>query len=406
MIKANNVVPDFRLNNFDLIRIVTAFLVLINHSLAHLKLPVPFLYSIVQQFQRVPMFFVMSGFLLSASFERNSNLRQYFRNRFMRIYPGLWVCLLVTIILFALIADVNFYNREFFPWIIAQFGGLIYTPEFMTSFGYGSYNGSLWTIVVELQFYLVLPIIYYLYKKINPVKTTHRTFLALFAAAALVAFMIRIYFPVENSAMAKMLRYSFLPHAYIFMTGILLQRFKVWQWKLVRGKALHWMTVFLLYVYLVPKTDISIMGSMVLLAFCTISLGYSLPGCAAKLLNGRDISYGVYMYHGMILTILVDLNITGSVYWLLFVAAATFAFAWLSYKFIEAPAMAIAKRLNKQPDQNMLTPVHNYFMRFKNSLVQLHLQLFTNHKKLNYGKFERLDGRTGGRVLRRKKAQM
>lgn len=406
MIKANHAVPDFRLNNFDLIRIVTAFLVLINHSLAHLKLPVPLLYTVVQQFQRVPMFFVMSGFLLSASFERNSNLTQYFRNRFMRIYPGLWVCLLVTVILFALIADVNFYNWQFFPWIVAQFGGVIYTPEFLTGFGYGSYNGSLWTIVVELQFYLVLPVIYFLYKKVNPARTSHHAFIALFVLAAIVAFIIRIYYPVENSTVSKMLRYSFLPHAYIFMTGILLQRFKVWRTKLIRGKALHWMTVFLLYVYLVPKTDISIMGSMVLLAFCTIALGYSLPGFAAKLLNGRDISYGVYMYHGMILAILVDLNVIGNVYWLLFVMAGTFALAWLSYHYVEAPAMAVAKRLNKQPELNMFTPVYNYFTHFRNSLVQLQLQLFTNHKKLSYGKFERVDRGARSRILRRKKEQV
>lgn len=368
MAKAAGTSYDFRTNNFDLIRIVTAFLVLVNHSLAHLDLPVPGWYAVIQQFQRVPMFFVMSGFLLSASFERNGNLVPYFRNRLSRIYPGLWACLVVTIIIYSIVG-ADFIHGSALPWFFAQAVGLIYTPAFLNEFGYGSYNGSLWTIVVELQFYLILPVIYYLYKTISPKRTSGKYFYVLFGLSFLLALALKLFPPTFFGGIGKLIRYSFLPHIYIFMAGVLLQRLKVWNWNIVRGKALWWMGGFLLFVYTLPANPILGMLSMIILAFCTISLGYSAPGIASKILKDRDISYGVYMYHGMLLSILVEMNVTGNVYYLIFVTVTTFILAWLSYKYIEAPAMNRAKDINKKKDQgrkpkketeSILTPVHNY----------------------------------------------
>lgn len=361
---------DFRTNNFDLIRIVTAFLVLVNHSLAHLQLDVPEWYTVVKQFQRVPMFFVMSGFLLSASFERNDSLVPYFRNRLSRIYPGLWVCLLLTIVIYSIVG-ANFVHASALPWFFAQAVGLIYTPAFLNDFGYGSYNGSLWTIVVELQFYLILPVIYFIYKRFSPKRTSSTFFYILFGLSFLLALALKLYPPTFFGGIGKLIRYSFLPHIYIFMAGILLQRLEVWKWNIIRGKALWWMAAFLLVVYTVPQTAIISMLAMIILAFCTISLGYSAPGVAKKLLKDRDISYGVYMYHGMLLSILVEVNVIGNVWLLIGVALLTFVLAWLSYNLIEAPAMKRAKSFNKkyeakakarakQQEQNILTPVHNY----------------------------------------------
>lgn len=352
-----NPAPTFIRNNFDLIRIVTAFLVLVNHSLGHLNLPVPGWYTVIQQFQRVPMFFVMSGFLLSASFERNSELKQYFTNRLTRIYPALWVCLILTVMLFSLVG-VSFFNAEAAPWLAAQGAGLIYTPGFLSNFGYGSYNGSLWTIVIELQFYLCLPAIYWLYRKYNK----NSFFYWLFGLSCIVSFVVYRYTGHLSSSHAwigKLLRYSILPHAYIFLAGMLLQRWKVYEWKWVRGKALLWMAIFLALSYLLPVTTVTKMIAMIVLACCTISLAYSAPGFATRLLKNRDISYGVYLYHGMLLSILVELEVIGNVWHFLGVAIATLVLAWLSYRYIEQPAMAWAKRKNaaaKELKKKAVTP--------------------------------------------------
>ena len=106
------------------------------------------------------------------------------------------------------------------------------------------------------------------------------------------------------------------------------------------------MALFLALTYFVPVSMISKTIGMMILACCTISLAYSAPGIATKLLKNRDLSYGVYLYHGMLLAILVELELIGSGWYMVGVAAATFLLAWLSYRYIEQPAMAWAKRRN------------------------------------------------------------
>lgn len=345
---------DFKVNNFDLIRIVTATLVLINHSLSHLELEAPAAYTVIQQFPRVPMFFVMSGYLLSASFERNSDLKNYFTNRLLRIYPGLWACLIFTVIVFAIVG-VNFFNKEALPWFFTQLLGVIWTPSFLEDFGFGSYNGSLWTIVVELQFYLALPVIYFIGTIFSDrwIKNKNKAnlyFYILFGISFLLAISLKMYFNDGDnvkSSVEKSLRYSILPHAYIFMSGILLQRWKIYKSDFVHGKGLYWAVGYLAFVYLTPDNAAKNIAQMLILAPCTIAIAYSLPGIATKYLKDRDLSYGVFMYHGMILTVLVEFGMTGSYYYLWFVLVASFILAYLSYHYVEVPAMSLAKKKNK-----------------------------------------------------------
>jgi peptidoglycan/LPS O-acetylase OafA/YrhL len=131
------------------------------------------------------------------------------------------------------------------------------------------------------------------------------------------------------------------------MSGILLQRWKIYKLNIIHGKGLYWAAGYLAFIYLVPDSDIKSMAAMLILAAFTISIAYSKPGLATKWLNNRDISYGVYMYHGMLLTVLVDLGMIGSPWYLVLVAVVTFTLAWLSYKYIETPAMKLAKEKNK-----------------------------------------------------------
>ncbi|ADZ12123.1 acyltransferase [Riemerella anatipestifer] len=160
-------------NNLDLIRFFAAIQVVFRHvfykhdfenkSLNLIK-------EIILAFPGVPIFFMVSGFLIYWSFERNSNNpKKYLKNRLLRIYPALWFCLFITVIV-VLIADKNkviLQNVEMFLiWILGQLSIIqFWTPNFLKFFGEGSPNASLWSICVELQFYFFVPLLYYLVKK-------------------------------------------------------------------------------------------------------------------------------------------------------------------------------------------------------------------------------------------------
>lgn len=327
----------FKVNNFDLIRIFAATQVLITHSIIHLQIKIPhYLLLFLNKFPGVPIFFLVSGYLISASYERTNNLKSYIQNRCLRIYPGLIVCVLVTIVALSFMG-FNFFNLEAIPWLFCQVVGLIYTPKFLSGFGFGSYNGSLWTIPVELQFYFVLPVIYFFLKA---TRKKHVWFFLIFCLFLIISYIILQKFPNEQEdgkepLAQKLLRYSFIPHFFIFLLGANMQRLNLYKSPLIYGKGLIWLTIYLVFSFLVPDWPINFFLERILLGFCILSIAYTLPYLSNKLLKGNDISYGVYIYHGLILSIFFQLKMFYKIEYLLLIFLASYILGYLSWIFIE-----------------------------------------------------------------------
>ena len=82
---------DWRVNNFDLVRLLAALQVAVVHALMHLKPTGSFVHIAragLELFPGVPIFFVISGLLISKSYEQSDSIRDYYRNRCLRIFPG------------------------------------------------------------------------------------------------------------------------------------------------------------------------------------------------------------------------------------------------------------------------------------------------------------------------------
>ena len=95
-----------RTNHFDIMRLTAALLVVFSHSfnLSHGKV-LGKQYEPLMQLSKgqitlgglaVLVFFVISGFLITASFDKDKNVLSFCQKRFLRIYPGLIVVVLLT----------------------------------------------------------------------------------------------------------------------------------------------------------------------------------------------------------------------------------------------------------------------------------------------------------------------
>jgi peptidoglycan/LPS O-acetylase OafA/YrhL len=329
----------FGLNNFDLLRILAATQVLYFHTLFHLKIDPPSWTLFFEYFPGVPIFFVISGYLVSASFERSESLERYFLNRFLRIYPGLWVCLLVTVIV-VICFGFNIFGFRAGAWILAQMAGVIYTPDFLAHFGFGSYNGSLWTIPIELQFYFLLPIVYLVARR---ARSPNLVFLVLLLAFSIIRFFSTLYFPetgppgtgLPKPMAEKLYGYLFFRHFALFLTGLVLQRFGAYKSKLIFGKGILWIAFYLLFVKLAPPSAVTDVVAGLFLAVCTVSVAYTLPGVANKLLRGNDISYGVYIYHGLLINIMVSLELFYRMEYLFVVWGGAYLAGYISWVLVE-----------------------------------------------------------------------
>lgn len=322
-------------NNFDLLRLLAASQVMLAHGVLHLLPSKPSWWPLLEAFPGVPAFFAISGFLISASYERSSSLASYARNRVLRIFPGLWCCILLTI------PVALWLGRRFPPaggslWFATQLTGLIYTPAFLRGLPLGSYNGALWTIPLELQFYCVLPLLYWIARGTRRTTTFMGVVTIIFLAIACAFTALTFNSPPEAETTAQALfRYSFVPHFYLFMTGVLLQRRQVHRSAWLAGRAHYWLLAYVACYFLAPASTATYLATRLLLAVLVISAAYTLPGLARKVLQGQDISYGVYIYHGLLLNIFLHFSLMSRERDLVWLAGLTYVLATVSWVCVE-----------------------------------------------------------------------
>ncbi len=358
-----------RQNNFDLLRLFAAMQVFAFHLLNHFNVldKYAFLPEVLNQFPGVPIFFFISGFLITASFNKpKSSLNRFFKNRALRIFPALWVCLLFTIVLLAFFDKIEWSNYKFYVWIIAQMTFFqSYSPQFLNSWGIGNPNGSLWSIVVELQFYLIIPFLCMFLNKQKSLLKINFTLLILFLSTFFLFYYLNItignnpYFDLsvhenqQKMLLYKILSTSIICNLYFFIVGIFFyynyHNIKI----LFEGKAAYWIFLYVLFfsyfaiykhAYLNPYFyNIHSVLALIILAFTTFSIAFTYNSLAEKLLKHNDISYGIYIYHMPVINTILALNIKGALIKLLISIIIVINLAIISWIFIEKKAISFKK---------------------------------------------------------------
>lgn len=252
-----------RNNNFDLIRLLSALQVVLNHSIDHLILQndLSIMLSAISFFPGVIVFFVISGFLITRSYYRcmnrnldnpKQNVYQYFKNRFLRIFPALWfgfLLLLIILLSFKVIDVRDLLRKDIALWMIGQISIFqYYTPDILRGFGVGTPNGSLWTIPVELEFYLVLPIIFLIRKKWS----LNKKFIILFVISI---FFNIIWVKLDTSSIIdKLIGVSVFPYLYSFLFGGLM--FLNWGKirRFLENRFLFWILLYIIYCFVLNST--------------------------------------------------------------------------------------------------------------------------------------------------------
>lgn len=326
-------------NNFDLIRLVAALQVAFMHAAEHLGAPQIVVHAL-GYVPGVPVFFFVSGYLVFASFERSSSLPNFAWRRALRIYPALWFCFLITILAVVgtgYLALDDLFTGEMLVWSAAQLSiAQFYNPEALRGFGTGVVNGSLWTISVELQFYLLTPIFAWLLGRRN---WAWAIAIAVFAGCNILAMRMG-----AETTLEKLFQVSFVPWVYMFLFGAWLSIQKHWAEKVIATPL--WMIAGLF----VAAHGVSALASLpqwgnavnppiyIAMALLALKLAFLRPHWADRLLRGNDISYGVYIYHMVVINVLIHLGLSGP--GMVFPAvAATVVLALLSWFTIEKPLL-------------------------------------------------------------------
>jgi len=297
-------------NNFNLLRLLAAFQVVYLHTVEHLHIKNEIalsISSIISYFPGVPIFFLISGYLITMSYEKNPNIKVYAKNRFLRIVPGLYVSFFVGLIILWYFGQFHGVGvMDVLPWIVAQLSFFqFYNPEFIRDFGVGVINGSLWTISVELCFYMILPLLYIWLQK---------DFIKRVSVLLIVSFGF-YYYIHEISANTliyeKLIKASILPYLFYFLFGIAMYNYKDRSIKFVENKVFLFLGLYSLVCFV--QVDLflyDVMKQVVFSAFM-FSFVFSYRYLNNKIVGNNDFTYGVYIYHMLIVNVMVEIGISG-----------------------------------------------------------------------------------------------
>lgn len=323
---------SFEKNSFDLLRLYAAFAVMFLHFTSfyfmYAEKSNPAIVGIRESvlcFHGVIILFAMSGFLNAASYDKTENGKVFLKKKLVRLYPELWVCTLVNLCVVSILVW-ELLDGGMIVWLITQFFGISITPSCLEPFGTGSVNGSLWTVFVELQLYVVTAFGYKYLKRLSVCKWV------MVLAMALVANLVTEYITLGlPEVIQKAIGRTFIPYVIWYLAGV----FCYCQREVLLPLLKKYCVLLLILYGALYRIDFLKNGfycgmiTSVLFPFVVIGAAYALPKIRLK----KDISYGMFLYHWIVINVFVHFDIYKKLHWaaaLLIFVAVSVILGWLS----------------------------------------------------------------------------
>lgn len=339
---------DLRDNSFDALRLLLAALVIVSHSFPISGLAAePRLGDIKLGTLAVAGFFSVSGYLVTGSRLR-TGLRSFAWRRFLRIYPGYWVCLAFTAFAAAQIGGVARGGWDPINATVHVLSGLLMVGTLPLSTASlqgapldGSWNGSLWSLPYEVMCYVAVGVAF----TIGWVRRTH--WLVVFAFVATTAGSLVVVPAVDHGFLRNLL--VVIP---FFLAGAV---FHFHQDRIaLTGRGALVALVVLLFAALVGRAE-SLAGLPT--TYLLLWLSGVLPAWTRNWGHRADLSYGAYLYGFPMQQLLVVAGAQrlGAIAFVALSLAVTAPLACLSWFLVERPAMLLRNRTRREAPDIRLT---------------------------------------------------
>lgn len=326
-----------RRNNFDLLRFLLAFTVFLYHAYVLSDAAALSIFDkILSADIAVKAFFVVSGFLIFMSYENSGDIRSYLVKRAKRIYPAYFFIILAGASL-GLIFTSHARDMLFFEQLLKYVASnLVFLnviqpglPGLFEGNHLQAVNGALWTLKIEVMFYLSVPLAVQAFRQFGLLPM-----MALFFMGSVFYSVVMLHLADQTSAEVYLELQRQFPGQIVFF---------------VAGAAAYYYFDRLIChaVWLVPLAlaAFALQAWLPWLAVEPLALAVLVIGFACLLphlgdfAKYGDFSYGMYIVHFPILQLLIAYGFFRQAPWsgLLLAAVLVMGASFLLWHWVEKP---------------------------------------------------------------------
>ena len=335
-------------NNLTALRWFAACLVLYGHAHAFLGLPeVLFMQIVPMGLLGVYIFFAISGYLVAQSWSRDPHVLRFMAKRALRIFPGLVVCTLLSVLvlgplLTSLDANAYWQNEHTLGYLsnIALYISYHLPGVFANNAWPHAVNGSLWSLPVEFFMYLLLALIGLVGALVQAALNNQRATAWLVGGMSLLFIALAALWalPTQEAMVVYRTDLRHIPMCGVyFMVGASLYCFQ-WEKHFTLSNVL---LALVAWLSLSHRTQWFAMASWLVLPFVVMAFGLARHPWLVRM-HTRDYSYGIYIYA-------FPVQQTVASFWpqmplpayLLSTFVITVALAAISWHFVEKPALKL-----------------------------------------------------------------
>lgn len=334
---------DSRRNNFDFLRFLFALFVVMSHSysLSGDNESNQWIYKITNGqivLARLGLdgFFIISGFFIYKSLEHSTGIFNYFQKRCLRLFPALFIVLLLTLIFVPIVYSNSIpflKNKEVLTYLPNNLSLYGFQPIISGVFDnnpYHSINGSLWTIRYEFSLYIALSLLYFFKQN----KTVVKLLLMLCLVGLLIIFNFYLK-RFSGSSFLGMNGYQMLDLGTFFVCGSLLASLN---FEKIKRKEIVLIVAVLIAV---ASLGLNVYTHIkhVILPIIIVLIGFIQLPVLSNFGKIGDMSYGIYIYSFPVqqtLMYIYKLNVMQLMFWSVIISIL---FGYLSWHLIEKRAL-------------------------------------------------------------------
>jgi peptidoglycan/LPS O-acetylase OafA/YrhL len=278
-------------NNLDALRLFAAMLVLVGHSYIFMGVTDPiFLAAVPLGPLGVSIFFVISGYLVSESWDRDPDAVRFLARRALRIVPGLAVCIFLTAFLLGpalTTLPLSAYFKHPTVWDYLYNIGLYISYSLPGVFEKNriahSVNGSLWSLPVEFLLYLVVALV-------GLLRGNRWVYLSLGIASA-IATVVWAWTTEVVVFYRSDVRQVVIYGTY-FLAGAVIYKFNLRRYFSLTNVVLAFVALILMQRTGLPMA----IALWTMLPLIVMAFGLASGPMLTRLTSKGDYSYGIYIY--------------------------------------------------------------------------------------------------------------